>query len=793
VFAYAADDALMNILKLIGNTPIVSLERIAPSSGGDIFAKLEAMNPGGSVKDRIALSMVEAGEQSGELTDDKILLEATSGNTGIGLAMVCAAKGYRCQLIMPESASIERRQIMKAYGAEIILTPAKRSTDGAIEKAYALAREHPQLYFLTDQFNNPANWQAHYNTTGPEIWQQTEGKVTHVIVALGTSGTAMGLSVWFREFHPEVQVIAVEPYLGHKIQGLKNMKESYKPEIFDKKLPHKIVNVADEDAFRTARMLTRKEGIFTGMSSGAAMFAAMEQAKKEKTAHIVALFPDGGERYLSTPLFTRKQQQTSRQQQLKFYNTMSRKKEIFRPAHDKEITFYACGPTAYEFPHLAHCRRFVVADLMTRYLLFKGFTVKSFMNFTDLDDNTIAGALKADMPLDEFTNQYIFAFRDAIKTLGMNDFSGYPRASEHVDDMIEITHELIHKGYAYEKHGSIYFDISKFKKYGQMSGIDLSKMQLGHTVDLDNYEKDNPRDFTLLKRSTLTELKRGIFFETDWGNIRPGWHIECSAMSTRYLGETLDIHTASQDLMFPHHENEIAIAEALTGKPLANYWLHSGLLLKNGKKMSAEAGNVVTLQDVLDRGYSGREIRFMLLGVHYRKSLLFTYKKLDAVRTALKRIDEFTRKLLCLPPGLPHPEITAIVSTLEKRFIEAMDDDLNISGAIGALFDFIKKTNPILQSGTLDLEQKNEIFTVLRRMNTVLGFLQLEQCTLAPEINRLIQQREDARQRKDWLAADEARMELLRRGITVHDTATGPIWEQNQACKLCENATRNES
>jgi cysteinyl-tRNA synthetase len=783
----------MNILELIGNTPLVSFSRMAAAGSSEIHAKLECLNPGGSVKDRVALSMVEAGEASGELTADKILLEATSGNTGIGLAMVCAAKGYRCQLVMPESASVERRQIMQAYGAEILLTPAGRATDGAIEKAYAMAREYPDLYFLTDQFNNPANWRAHYRATGPEIWQQTDGKVTDIIVTLGTSGTAMGLSTWFREHHPDVRVIAVEPYFGHKIQGLKNMKESYKPEIFDKTLPHKIVNVTDEDAFRTARMLARKEGIFVGMSSGAAMFVAMQRAAEVKNGYVVALFPDGGERYLSTPLFIRKEKQETRQQQLRLYNTMSRKKELFRPVHKKKITFYACGPTAYELPNLAHCRRFVVADLMTRYLQFKGFEVKSFMNFTDLDDNTIAGAEQAGLPLKEFTDQYVSAFREAITTLGINDFSGYPRASEHVGDMIEITHELIHKGYAYEKHGSIYFDISKFKKYGRLSGIDLSKMQLGHTVDLDNYEKDNPRDFTLLKRSTLTELKKGVFFETDWGNVRPGWHIECSAMSTRYLGETLDIHTASQDLMFPHHENEIAIAEALTGKPLANYWLHSGLLLKKGKKMSVESGNVVTLQDVLDKGYSGREIRFLLLGVHYRKPLLFSFKKLESVRTALKRIDEFTRKLLCLPPGLPHPEITTFVSSLADRFVTAMDDDLNISGAIGALFDFIKKTNPILHSGTLDLDQKNEIFDALRKMNRVLGFLQLEQCTLAPEINRLIQQREEARRRKDWLAADEARTELLRRGITVHDTATGPVWEQNEACKLCDKATRNES
>ncbi len=785
----------MNIIDLIGNTPLVDLSRLTPKPEVQLLGKLESRNPGGSVKDRIALSMVEAGEKSGELTHDKILLEATSGNTGIGLAMVCAAKGYRCQLVMPESASVERRQIMKAYGAEIILTSAKRSTDGAIEKAYAMAREHPELYFLTDQFNNPANWQAHYVSTGPEIWEQTAGKVTHVITTLGTSGTAMGLSTWFKEYHPEVRVVAVEPYFGHKIQGLKNMKESYKPTIFDKNLPHSIVNVADEDAFRTVRLLARKEGVFAGMSSGAAMFAGMECAAELDKGLVLVILPDGGERYLSTPLFVRRDNRVEKAPRLKFYNTMSRKKEVFKPIHGDRLTFYACGPTAYESPNLAHCRRFVVADLMIRYLRFKGFNVETYMNFTDLDDNTIAGSEKAGISLQQFTDNYIAEFREAMNTLGVQEATGYPRASENVEDMIEIAHELIHKGYAYEKHGSIYFDISKFKDYGRLSGVDLSKIRIGRTVDLDNYEKDNPRDFTLLKRSVLTELKRGVFYETDWGNVRPGWHIECSAMSTKYLGETLDIHTASQDLMFPHHENEIAIAEALTGKRLANYWLHSGLLLKNGKKMSAEAGNIVTLQEILEQGYSGREIRFMLLGVHYRKPLRFTSKRLDAIRVALRRLDAFTRKLLCLKPGLPHPEVATFISKLEERFVEAMDDDLNISRAMGALFDFVKITNPVLDAGTLDLEQKTDILEVLGRINAVLDILQLKQCRLAPEIDLLIRQREEARLEKDWQAADQAREELLRLGVTIHDTATGSsVWElSNKACKDCEQALIIES
>ncbi len=777
----------MNIIELIGNTPLAELTRLSPKAEVKIFVKLESSNPGGSVKDRIALAMIEAGEKSGELTRDKIVLEATSGNTGIGLAMVCAARGYRCQLIMPESASIERRRTMEAYGAEIVLTSARRATDGAIEESYTLAREFPDRYYLTDQYNCEANWQAHYRGTAPEIWEQTGGKVTHVVATLGTTGTAMGLSKWFREHHCHVQVIAVEPFLGHQIQGLKNMMESYRPTIFDKKLPHAIVNVGDDDAFCTARELAGKEGVFAGMSSGAAVYAAIEQAEMLDSGVIVVILPDGGERYLSTPLFCSRKKIEDGISRLRFHNTINRKKEEFRPISDERITFYACGPTAYESPNLAHCRRFVVADLMIRYLELKEFRVDSYMNFTDLDDNTINGAEKAGMGLKEFTDGYIEEFRQAMETLGVGEATGYPRASEHVTDMIEIAHELIHKGYAYEKHGSVYFDISKFKQYGRLSGVDLSKIRLGRTVDLDNYEKGDPRDFTLLKRSTLTELKKGIFYETDWGHVRPGWHIECSAMSTRYLGETLDIHTASQDLMFPHHENEIAIAESLTNKPLANFWLHSGLLLIDGKKMSAETGNIITLQEVLDRGYTGREIRFFLLGVHYSKALKFNWQRLDSVRTGLRRFDEFTRKLLCLTPGKAHPEVERYVAGIEKMFFASMDDDLNISGALGALFNFVKKVNSLLDVTNLDLDQKNMILACLERINRVLGILQLTRCQLAPEVELLIEKRETAREGKDWQAADQARKELLRLGVVIHDTPTGPVWKISQeACEKCE-------
>ena len=258
------------------------------------------------------------------------------------------------------------------------------------------------------------------------------------------------------------------------------------------------------------------------MSSGAAMYAALEIAKDLEEGLVVAILPDGGERYLSTPLFTPEEAPAEgKKRKLRFFNTMSKKKEVFRPRKEGEVTFYSCGPTAYEPANLSMCRRFVVADLILRFLEIRGFKVSSYMNFTDLDDNTISGAEKAGMDLKPFTEKYINSFLSDIDTLGVKRATGYPRASEHVQDMIDISRELLNKGYAYEKHGSIYFDISKFSNYGKLSGIDLSKIQLGKTVDLDNYEKDNPRDFTLLKRSTLSELKKGIFFETDWGNVRP--------------------------------------------------------------------------------------------------------------------------------------------------------------------------------------------------------------------------------------------------------------------------------
>ncbi len=291
-----------NILQLIGNTPLVKINSLNPNKKVELYAKLESFNPGGSVKDRIALSMIEGAEKRKELNKNKIVLEATSGNTGIGLALVCAIKEYKLLLTMPESMSIERGKILKALGAKILLTPAKDGTDGAIEKAYEMAKKNKK-YWLADQFNNPDNWRAHYYGTAEEIWRDTAGKITHFVAGMGTAGTLMGVSKKLKKYNSKIQIIGIEPLLGHKIQGLKNMKEAYKPGIYDKNRLDKKINVKDEDAYEIASESAKKEGIFVGMSSGAAMFGALQIIKGLKDALVVVLFPDGGERYLSTNLF----------------------------------------------------------------------------------------------------------------------------------------------------------------------------------------------------------------------------------------------------------------------------------------------------------------------------------------------------------------------------------------------------------------------------------------------------------------------------------------------------------
>lgn len=765
-----------DILKLIGNTPLVRLNRLNPNKKVGLWAKIESFNPGGSVKDRIGLSMIEAAEKSGALTKEKTIIEATSGNTGIGLAMVAAVKGYPLILAMPESASIERQKILKAYGAKLLLTPALQGTDGSIEKVYQMAREHPEKYFLLDQFNNEDNIAAHYHGTAAEIWQQTKGKVTMVVATMGTTGTLMGITKRLKELNPAIKIIGVEPFLGHKIQGLKNMKESYKPGIYDKSILDEVVNIEDEEAFETARKMAREEGLLVGMSSGAAMAVALKKVQQLKKGLVVVICPDSGERYLSTTLFTEKEKNG-----LVFYNTLTREKESFQPLTEGRVSIYTCGPTVHDLIHVGVGRRFVVADLLRRYLEFKGFEVLHIMNITDLHDRTIQGAEAKGIPLSEFTQNYIEEFLKDIDSLRIKRAAYYPKASEHVEDMIELGRNLLKKGFAYEKMHSLYFDISRFKGYGKLSRVDLKKIQLGKTVDLDEYEKDNPQDFTLLKRSNLAELKKGIYFVTEWGNVRPGWHVECSAMALKYLGETFDIHTSGVDLIFPHHENEIAISEAATGKKFVNYWLHSELVMVDRKKMSYAGGNILTLRDLLNQGFTGREVRYFLLATHYRKALRFTLKALEAGRRTLRRLDEFIHKLYTSKTGtVDIPEVTEAIYHFNAGFKEAMDDDLNISSALSALFKLVRTINPMLIDQKISHAQFMELDQVLKKVDSVLQILDFPDPALPAEVQDLLDQREKARERKEYAEADRIRDQICARGFRLIDL------KDKTLCAYCE-------
>ncbi|MFP3998293.1 MAG: cysteine--tRNA ligase [Desulfobacterales bacterium] len=756
-----------SILDAIGNTPMVEIRRLNPNPDVRILAKLEYINPGGSVKDRPALAMIEAGEKSGELTPEKIVIEATSGNTGIGLAMVCTVKGYRLLLAMSDAVSMERRKILAARGAEIFLTPGHLGTDGAIEEVYRLVRQDPERYFMTDQYNNPANWQAHYNGTAEEIISQTKGKISKFIATMGTTGTVMGCARKFRQFDPDIEVIGVEPYLGHKLQGLKNLKEAYRPEIFEKQWLDEKINIDDEEAFEMTRRLGREEGLFVGMSSGAAMVVAAGQAANMSEGTIVVIFPDSGERYLSTPLFSVK-----KKAEIHLFNTLNRSKEPFDPIRSGRVSMYTCGPTANKRIHLGECRRFVFSDLLCRYLAYRDLEVTHVMNITDMDDNTIQGSEAAGQSLEEFTDYYIDLFKSDLEALNILPAEVYPRASEHVGDMVELAKQLYEKGFAYDKLRSLYFSIGAFDEYGKLSGIDIDKIKLGATVDLDEYEKDNPRDFTLLKRARLSELKRGIYVKTRWGNVRPSWHIQCAAISMKHLGETYDIHTSTRELVFPHHENELAIAKALTGKPLARYWVHCEQVLAE-EHADHQRHGLPTLEVLKSLGYSPREVRFWLITAHYRKPLGYAPQKLDQAKKAISRIDECIRVLQKTAETggkeSGEAEIDQIAYDIRQGFINAMDDDLNIPRAMAVIFRKIRQINALSANDRLGAQDAEKILETFADIDRVLGFFDFTRKAYPPEIEALIKERAEARRCGDFAKADRIREQLKQAGIEIKD------------------------
>ncbi len=752
-----------DLLSLIGNTPLVEIRRMNPNPRVRMLAKVEYMNPGGSIKDRAALAMIKAGEASGELTRDRIVLEATSGNTGIGLAMVCSIKGYRLLLAMSEAASEERRKILKARGAEIFLTPGHLGTDGAIEEVYRMVRENPGKYFPTDQFNNPANWKAHYDTTGKEIWEQTRGEVTALVATLGTSGTLMGVSRRLKEYNPAVRIIGVEPYLGHKIQGLKNMKEAYVPEIFDKRRLDEKVNVDDGDAYETSRRLAREEGLLVGMSSGAAMAIAMEKAREMESGVLVVILPDGGERYLSTALFTVKEKAD-----LVLFNTMGRTREPFVPRTPGRAGMYTCGPAAHGPMDLTECRRLVFADLVRRYLASQGLAVTHAVNLADLDDKTIAGSQDAGEELSAFADKNVAKILADLAALGVSGDIQYHRASAHVDDMTALARKLADKGFAYEKLRSLYFDISRLPEYGSLSGLDLDKIRVGATVDLDEYEKDNPRDFTLFKRSRMAELKRGIYVKTPWGNVRPSWHVQCAAVAAAALGESFDLHVSGRELLFPHHENERAIAMALTGKPLARYWVHCEHVEVESWP-GVPSGGRVTLAHLLDAGYTGREVRYWLVASDYKKPLILSPGRMENARAALARLDRFAASLAGARGTAPWPDLDQVLYDLKAGFAKAMNDDLSVLPALAAAFSTVKAVNTALSAGLLDPAAAARVREGFARLNEVLGFLDLSEARPDDRARALLEEREAARKAGDFERADAIRAELAGMGVPVRD------------------------
>jgi cysteinyl-tRNA synthetase len=503
------------------------------------------------------------------------------------------------------------------------------------------------------------------------------------------------------------------------------------------------------------------------MSSGAALVTAREEARRMKAGTLVVVLPDGGERYLSTSVFDVREPV-----KLRLFNTRTRRKEAFEPLSPGKVGMYTCGPTAHAPMQIGEGRRFVFADLLHRYLEYRGYAVRHIMNITDLDDKTIQRSEAAGQELRAFTDTQIDGIKADLAALRIKPADDYPRASQHQDVMVDLADQLARKGYAYEKLRSLYFNISRAKDYGQFSGVDLNKIRLGATVDLDEYEKDNPRDFTLLKRARLNELKRGIYTKTDWGNVRPSWHLQCAAMAIHHLGAQYDIHTAGRELLFPHHENSIAIATAVSGRAGANHWVHCDPVLLDGKSVD-EKTNALSVRGLLESGWEGRVLRFWLLSSHYRKSVIFSNERLTHARAALRRLDMAVRELTSHRGGRPYAELDQLRYDLKQGFTTAMDDDLNISAALAAIFKNVRKVNHLRQTGRIDAVGAGEVVKTLRQIDAVLQILEFELRQLPTEVQALVDERAAARRKGDWATADALRERLTEMGVVVRDEPVG--------------------
>ncbi len=418
---------------------------------------------------------------------------------------------------------------------------------------------------------------------------------------------------------------------------------------------------------------------------------------------------------------------------------------------------------------IVQLRRYLSADLLARYLKFRGYDVNQVISITDYDDKTIEGSDIVHEELAEYTDRYIDIFKSDIKELGVAPADLYPRASEHLSDMVALAEKLEEKGAAYEKLRSLYFDIGSFSGYGSLSGVDLTKIRVGHTVDMGGYEKANPRDFTLLKRARLGELKRGLYLKTPWGSVRPSWHLQSATMALKHLGHTFDIHIGSHDLIFPHHDNVIAIAETVTGKPLANHWMHTEQVYVD-ERTGGKGPSGPTLAELTAAGFSGREIRYWMLATHYRKPLTLSLSGLHQARKALERIDAAIFSLQNLNSrGHSYEGLDQLLYDLKSGFTQAMDDDLNISAALASLFTAIRRINTACQKEGLTALDAEKILDRLKEIDTVLNVIRFDDPAASTKVQLLLKQREDARRKKDWKTADRIREELSALNVRVRD------------------------
>ena len=462
---------------------------------------------------------------------------------------------------------------------------------------------------------------------------------------------------------------------------------------------------------------------------------------------------------------------------MKLYNTMTRKKEEFVPLHDNEVRMYCCGPTVYNYFHIGNARPFIIFDTFRRYLEYKGYKVTFVQNFTDIDDKMIQKANEEGITVPELAERFIEEYFKDADALGIKRATYHPKATEHIEDIIKFIEKLIEKGYAYEVDGDVYFDTTAYEDYGKLSKQNLEELEAGARIQ-PGEKKRNPMDFALWKAQKPDEPA----WDSPWGKGRPGWHIECSVMSTKYLGETIDIHAGGQDLTFPHHENEIAQTEAVTGKPFARYWLHNGYINVDNRKMSKSLGNFFTVRDI-SREYDLEVVRFFMLSAHYRNPVNFSHELLDQAKSALERLYNAKNNLEHLLRETEDRQLSSKEQELYdemdgyiKKFEEAMDDDINTADALAVIFDLVRDANTHL-SGESSKKLVQKIYDVFNALTGILGIAQKEQeKTLDEEIEALIEKRQQARAAKDWATADKIRDDLRKRGIILEDRPTGVRW-----------------